>query len=189
MCVLVPQGEANDTRTLLQLPVFRDIRPGELHAAALQKLLDLSFSLTATDGCREDDISCESLQRSREQDECFRSLFEAERCPAPFVHGSQFYCFHCPGTLLKNTEASGLSKKTAELLLLSSVPLCSHADREEGRLHEGQSEEEEKLALMYERLQIEVRAHRCVYVSVDPHSTMVGMCVWDAGSRESQADL
>ncbi|XP_013882208.1 uncharacterized protein C6orf136 homolog [Austrofundulus limnaeus] len=155
VCLLVPQGESNDTRTLLQLADPSD-------AARIQKLLHFSLSLTAIDGGGEDDISFESLRRNRAEagarkHDCFRNLFEAEMCPAPFVHGSRFYCFHCPGTsgaaadLLKNTRASGLSRKTAELLLLPSDPLCSYADREEG-----QSEEEEKLAIMYERLQVEL---------------------------------
>lgn len=176
MCVLVPQGESDDTRTLLQLPVFRDVKPGELRAVRIQKLLDVSFPLTATDRSREDDISLESLRgkradAARRKHDCFRNLFEAERCPAPFVRGSRFYCFHCPGThgaagaLLRNSQASELEKESAELLLLPSVPLCSAAERGEGRLHEGQSEEEEKLAIMYERLQMEVRGYTQLLVS------------------------
>ncbi|XP_017292927.1 uncharacterized protein C6orf136 homolog [Kryptolebias marmoratus] len=166
VCVLVPQGESNDMRTLLQLPVL-NIKQGELHAVGIQKLLDFSFPLTTIDGSGEDDISVESLQRNsadgaKRKHGCFRNLFEAEGCPAPFMHGSRFYCFHCPGTrvapvdLLKSTQDSGLNRKATELLLLPSVPLFSYADREDERLYEGESEGEEKLAIMYERLRIEL---------------------------------
>lgn len=168
VCVPVPHGESNDMRTLLQLPVFSNIKPGELNTAGIQKLLDSPFLLTTINGSRQDDISVESLQRSRadaaqRKHDCFRSLFEAEGCPAPFVHGSRFYCFHCPGTvgapvvLLKPSQDSKLNRKSAALLPLLSLPLCSRAAGGE-RLREGESEEEEKLAIMYERLRIEVRA-------------------------------
>lgn len=167
MCVLVPHGESNDLRTLLQLPVCSDIKAGELNTAGIQKILEFPFPLTTFNGSRKDDISVESLQRNQAEaatrkHDCFRNLFEAEGCPAPFVHGSHFYCFHCPRTvkapvgLLRPSQDSRLNRKSAELLL--SFPLCSRVDGGEERLHEGESEGEEKLAIMYERLRIEVRA-------------------------------
>ncbi|XP_037549595.1 uncharacterized protein C6orf136 homolog [Nematolebias whitei] len=167
VCVLVQHDESNDMRTLLQLSVFNDIKPGELKTTGIQKLLDFPFPLTTINGSQQDDISFERLQKNRadaakRKDDCFRSLFEAEGCPAPFVHGSRFYCFHCPGTveapvgLLKPSHDSGLKRKSAELLPLLSLPQCSRADGGEERLHEGESEEEEKLAIMYERLRVEL---------------------------------
>ncbi|XP_055012993.1 uncharacterized protein C6orf136 homolog isoform X2 [Boleophthalmus pectinirostris] len=121
----------------------------------------LSFPLTIVDGSGVDDISvggrshknAEALVREHG---CFRSLFEAEKCPAPFVYGSHFYCFHCPPVEALGSGEQVCGLEELPLLLLPPSTLCSPAQR----LHEappaGDSEEEQKLALMYERLRIEL---------------------------------
>ncbi|KAM4539527.1 uncharacterized protein C6orf136 homolog isoform 1-T2 [Odontesthes bonariensis] len=160
--VLVPQGESNDLHTLLEL-----VKTGELPNLGTRKPSEFSFPLTTVDGSREDDINIEMLQRSRANDVkrehgCFRSLFETEGCPAPYMYGSHFYCFHCPGTYpvhgstLKSHRESGLNRRPVELRLLPSVSLCSHTGGAEVEHCEGDSEGERKLALMYERLRIEL---------------------------------
>lgn len=167
MCVLVQQGESDGFHTLLEIPLSSHNKLGELLALRAHKSPELSFPLTTVDGSREDDISVDSFKRNRvaavkREHGCFRSLFEAERCPAPFMYGSQFYCFHCPdteplpGSGLKYEKEIGLDKKPVEPPLLPPTTLCSQAERAEGRRAKGDSEREEKLAMMYERLRIEL---------------------------------
>lgn len=167
VCVLVRQGESDALHTLLEIPLFSHNKLGDLLTPETHKPSEFSFPLTTVDGSREDDISVDSLSRNsvdalKREHGCFRSLFEAERCPAPFMYGSQFYCFHCPGTEpvpgsgLKLRQESGLDIKPVELLLLPATSLCSHAERTEGEHTERDSEGEEKLAMMYERLRIEL---------------------------------
>ncbi|XP_038141839.1 uncharacterized protein C6orf136 homolog [Cyprinodon tularosa] len=140
VCVLVPQEKLNNMQALLKLPAFSHSSDSEL-----------SFQLTTVDGSREDDISIESLQRRRadglrREHGCFRSMFETEDCPLPFMRGSRFYCFHCPNTnlgmgeVLKSWQNYGLDKRSSEM----------------GQMGEGDGEEEEKLGLMYERLRLEL---------------------------------
>ncbi|KAM7372709.1 hypothetical protein PAMP_007612 [Pampus punctatissimus] len=152
MCMLVRQGESGGLHTLLEIPLFNQI-----------KLAEFSLPLTTVDGSREDDISVDSFKRNSGDDVkrdhgCFRSLFEAERCPAPFMYGSQFYCFYCPGTepAMKSRPNVGLENKPVELPLLRLTSLCSQAQSIERGHTEGESEGEERLALMYERLRIEL---------------------------------
>ncbi|XP_078123468.1 uncharacterized protein C6orf136 homolog isoform X1 [Sander vitreus] len=167
VCVLVRQGEADGLHTLLEIPLFVHNKLGELLAPGAHKSPEFSFLLTTVDGSREDDISVGSFKRNsvnsmKREHGCFRSLFEAERCPAPFMYGSQFYCFHCPGTEpvagsgLKYRKDIGHGNKPVEWPLLPPTSLCSHAERAGGGTTERDSEEEEKLALMYERLRIEL---------------------------------
>lgn len=167
VCVLVRQGESDGLHTLLEIPLSGHNKLGELLALGPHKSSELSFPLTTVDGSSEDDISVDSFKRNsvdgvKREHGCFRSLFEAERCPAPFMYGSHFYCFHCPGTEplpgggLKSRQAIGLDNKRVELPLLPSTSLCSHVDRAEGEHTEGDREREEQLALMYERLRIEL---------------------------------
>ncbi|XP_022599831.1 uncharacterized protein C6orf136 homolog [Seriola dumerili] len=164
VCVLVRPGESDGLHTLLEIPLFGHNKLGELLALGAHKSSEFSFSLTTVDGSREDDISMDSFRRNgvdavEREHGCFRSLFEAEKCPAPFMYGSQFYCFHCPGTEpvpgsgLKSKQDIGLDNKPVELPLLHPTTLCSLT--EEGHT-EGDSEGEEKLATMYERLRIEL---------------------------------
>ncbi|CAK6978923.1 uncharacterized protein C6orf136 homolog [Scomber scombrus] len=168
MCMLVRQGESGGLHTLLEIPLFfGQNKPTELLALGAHRSSEFSFPLTMVDGSRVDDISVDSFKRNsidavKREHGCFRSLFEAERCPAPFMYGSQFYCFHCPGTeppstgSLKSRQDVGLENKPVELPLLHPTSLCSHAQRAEGGHTERESEEEEKLAMMYERLRIEL---------------------------------
>lgn len=168
MCVLVRQGESDSLHTLLEIPLSGYNKLGELLALGAQKSSEFSFPLTMVDGSREDDISVDSFKRNsvdavKREHGCFRSLFEAERCPAPFMYGSQFYCFHCPGTEpgsgLNSRKDIGLDNKPLLVPLLHPTSLCSHAEITKGNHSEGDGEREEKLAMMYERLRIEVRMH------------------------------
>lgn len=171
VCVLVPQGESNGVHSLLEIPLSNHSKLRDLLIP--YRLCDFSFPLTMVDGSREDDISVDSFKRDgvlKREHGCFRSLFEAERCPAPFMYGSHFYCFHCPGTepgtepgagsrpgsSLNSAQDAGLSWPV-ELPLLPQTSLCSHAERAEGEVNpSGDQEGEEKLALMYERLRVEL---------------------------------
>ncbi|XP_042362549.1 uncharacterized protein C6orf136 homolog [Plectropomus leopardus] len=166
VCVLVRQGESDALHTLLEIPLFNHRKLGDLLAPGAHKSSEFSFPLTTVDGSREDDISVDSLKGNsvdavKREHGCFRSLFEAERCPAPFMYGSQFYCFHCPGTEplsgsgLKSRQDIGHDDKLVELPLLPFTSLCSPVERAEGET-QGDSEGEEKVAHMYERLRIEL---------------------------------
>ncbi|XP_045914322.1 uncharacterized protein C6orf136 homolog [Micropterus dolomieu] len=167
VCVLVRQGESDGLHTLLEIPLSAHNKLGELLVLGTPNSSKLSFPWTTVEGSREDDISVDSFEGNgvhavKREHGCFRSLFEAERCPAPFMYGSHFYCFHCPGTEpvpgsgLKSRQDVGLDSKPVELPLLSPTSLCSHAEIAEGERTEGDSEREEKLAIMYERLRIEL---------------------------------
>ncbi|KAM9306848.1 uncharacterized protein C6orf136 homolog isoform 1-T3 [Pholidichthys leucotaenia] len=167
VCVLVQQCEPRNLQTLLDIPLPENYNPAELLVPGTYKSSELSFPLTTVDGSREDDISVENLKRDgadaekREQG-CFRSLFEEEGCPAPFMYGSTFYCFHCPAThrlTSKAVESSrdiGLDTKYGELAGLPPVSLCSDARGAEGEHPAGDGEQEEKLAMVYERLRIQL---------------------------------
>lgn len=167
VCVVVRQDESDGLHTLLEIPLSGHSKLGELLALWPHKSSDFSFPLTAVDGSREDDISIDTFKRNgvnavKREHGCFRSLFEEERCPAPFMFGSQFYCFHCPSTEpvpgngLKSRQDIGLANKPEELPVWPHTSLCSHAERAEGEHTEGDGEWEEKMALIYERLRIEL---------------------------------
>ncbi|XP_029370097.1 uncharacterized protein C6orf136 homolog isoform X2 [Echeneis naucrates] len=171
MCVLVRQGESDGLHTLLEIPLLGHNKLGEFLALGAHKPSEFSFHITTVDGRREDDISMDNLKRHsvdavKREHGCFRSLFEKERCPAPFMSGSHFYCFHCPGTEpvhgngLKSKQDTGLKNKheqlPVELPLLRPTTLCSLIERAEGEHSEGDGEGEQKLASMYERLRIEL---------------------------------
>ncbi|XP_059206014.1 uncharacterized protein C6orf136 homolog isoform X2 [Centropristis striata] len=167
VCVLVRQSESDGLHTLLEFPLFGDIKKGELLTREAHKSSEFYFPLTTVDGSREDDISVYSFKRDsvdavKREHGCFKSLFEAERCPAPFMYGSQFYCFHCPGkepipgSGLKSRHDTGLDIRYVGLPLPPPISLCSHADGAKKDHTEGYSEDEEKMALMYERLRIEL---------------------------------
>ncbi|CAB1320723.1 unnamed protein product [Coregonus sp. 'balchen'] len=116
LCVLVRPVpvECDGQHTLVEVPLFGQIKLGELLApGGLSRPVEFLFPLTTVDGSREDDISIgttkvqargskmmmnegETETEKREKGS-FRSLFEMEGCPAPFMYGSRFYCFHCPG--------------------------------------------------------------------------------------------
>ncbi|XP_029918888.1 uncharacterized protein C6orf136 homolog [Myripristis murdjan] len=171
VCVLVRPGESCGQHTLVEIPLFGQTKTGEHLAPGVNKSMEFLFPLTTVDGSREDDISVEmkphslkgnSADAGKREHGCFRSLFEAEGCPAPFMYGSRFYCFHCPGTEpvsgfgVKDRHGIGLENKPLEMSLLLPVSLCSPAERAEGDHNGGESEGEEKLALIYERLRIEL---------------------------------
>ena len=167
VCVLVRQGELNSLHTLLEIPLSGNDKLRELLALGPQKSPEFSFSLTMVDGSREDDVSVESFKRNnndtvKREHGSFRSLFEAERCPAPYMQGSHFYCFHCPSTEpgcgLHSRNGIGLENKLLDLRLLPSTSLCNYTEMVKGNHTEGDNEREEKLAVMYERLRIEVRS-------------------------------
>lgn len=169
VCVTVQQGESHSLHTLLEVPLDHHVKLGDLFSLGSHRSSELSFPLTTVDGRREDDISVDARRApggggAERQHGCFRSLFEAERCPAPFMNGSHFYCFHCPGTEpaggLQNRRAAGLDDKRREdLHILLSSYLCSHGQHASTVHTGGDGEREEQMALMYERLRMEVRTH------------------------------
>lgn len=168
VCVMVQQGESNSLHTLLEIPLSHYVKLGDLFNVGSHRSSEFFFPLTMVDGRREDDISvngCRSLSGdgAERQHGCFRSLFEAERCPAPFMNGSHFYCFHCPGTEpasgLHDRREAGLDKSSEDLHTLLSSHLGSHGQQASTVPTQGDGEREEKMALMYERLRIEVRRH------------------------------
>ncbi|KAM3595898.1 uncharacterized protein V6R79_004786 [Siganus canaliculatus] len=164
ICVLVQQGESDRLQTLLEIPMSSHSKLGELLALGPPKSSEFPFPLTTVDGSQEDDISVYSSKRSgvKREHGCFRSLFEAERCPAPFMYGSHFYCFHCPDTEplprsgLKSRQSAGLGIKPVDVSLLPAASLYSRAGSTEGQQTPRDREGEEELAVMYERLRIEL---------------------------------
>ncbi|XP_077405546.1 uncharacterized protein C6orf136 homolog isoform X2 [Vanacampus margaritifer] len=141
MCVLVRQNKSSCVHTIVEIPLF-------------------------VDGRREDDISIRKSSKHPEkrQHGCFRSLFQAESCPAPFIYGSQFYCFHSPETEpiahhrpLNSRQDIALDRnKMDDFPLLNPTSLCSYDARTDGSHREGDSEKEQKLAMAYERLRSEL---------------------------------
>lgn len=167
VCVMVQQGESNSLHTLLEIPLSQYVKLGDVFNLGSQRSSELFLPMTMVDGRREDDISVEScLSRgvagAEREHGCFRSLFEAERCPAPFMNGSQFYCFHCPGTEpaseMHYRKEAGLDQSSEDLHVLLSSYLCSHGQQGSAVHTEGDGEREEQMALMYERLRIELPA-------------------------------
>ncbi|KAG7281749.1 hypothetical protein CRUP_028063 [Coryphaenoides rupestris] len=166
VCLLRTQ-EPGGQPTLVEIPLFGQAKLGELLTSGAPRPTKLPFTLTAVDGCREDDISvvlrAGVLVRSKDKvghewdHSTFRHLFRAERCPATFVHGS-LYCFHCSGTDTAAVAASAtaarvkcrptveLERKPLEHALSLSTFLCSHV--EGGDADIGGGEEEEKLVLI-----------------------------------------
>lgn len=169
LCVLVQQGESANFHTLQEIPLLCHTKLAEALAPRDHKPSEFCFPLTTVDGSREDDISISSFKTTgvepgKREHGCFRSLFEAESCPAPFMYGSRFYCFHCPGTepgaqYRLQSWWDGLDRRPPGLSLLHRTSLFSHAERAQGEPAEGDGEGDENLALMYERLRIEVRIH------------------------------
>ncbi|XP_077446187.1 uncharacterized protein C6orf136 homolog [Stigmatopora argus] len=166
MCVLVRPKELSGEHTTVEFPLFAQTKLAELLAPGNHNSSELSFLLTTVDGSREDDISINSFNRnnihSNRKHGCFRSLFEAERCPAPYIYGSQFYCFHSPGTelighrRLNSKQDIGLKNQKMMKSQLHPTSLCSYEARTMGPVSDGDSEEEQKLALAYERLRTEL---------------------------------
>ncbi|KAI1902434.1 hypothetical protein AGOR_G00044720 [Albula goreensis] len=171
LCVLLGPGEPEGQRTLVEVHLLGQTRLGDLLASGTGRPGEFLFPLTTVDGRREDDISVSGGgggERQRDgqmrERESFRSLFEAERCPAPFMWGSQFYCFHCPekepspGHRAKSSLRTGQDVEAQNLSAWHSDSYCSHSEAEGGEEQEKQREREreEKLAVMYERLRVEL---------------------------------
>ncbi|XP_056154227.1 uncharacterized protein C6orf136 homolog [Lampris incognitus] len=171
VCVLGPR-ECDGQHTLVEIPLFQQTKIGELLTLGTNKPVDFLFPLTTVDGCREDDISVrmkmDSLERigaefAKREHGSFRSLFETEVCPAPFMHGSVFYCFHSLGTEplprcygIKAKHGVGLGDEPLDPSLLLPNSLCSHAKSADGDHSVRETEDEEELALIYERLRMEL---------------------------------
>ena len=180
VCVLVRAREPGGQPTLVEIPLFGQARLGELLTAGAPRPTEPPFTLTMVDGRREDDISLvmraggvarnkDKASAPEREHSTFRNLFQMEKCPAPFVHGSVFYCFHCPGTdpaavassataaRLKRRQAVGLEGRPLEQPLSLCTFLGGQPEGAQGKAAGDGGEEEEKMALMYERLRIEVR--------------------------------
>lgn len=167
VCVLVPQEKLNSMHSLLKLPVISHIQSKDLITLGNHcNDTEFSFQLTTVDGSREDDINIERFQMKnadviKQQHHCFKNLLENEDCLVPLMYGSKF-CFHYPrtnlgtGGIVEYCQNNVQNGNTAELLLLPPTSLCSPLGRAERQLSKGDGEEEEKLALMYERLRLEV---------------------------------
>ncbi|KAF0047704.1 hypothetical protein F2P81_001337 [Scophthalmus maximus] len=201
VCVLVPQGESDGLHTLLEIPLFGHNKLREILALGAYKSSEFSFPLTIVDGSREDDILMDSFKRNdadavKREHGCFRSLFEAEKCPAPFMYGSQFYCFHCPGTepvpgsrLKSRGQGTGLDSKAVELPLLHPTTLCGLTDRAEGGDTEGDNEGEEQLAVINYTLLYRAIIRELVgpcEVMAAPQRTTVAEAVGIGGRRNTQ---
>ncbi|XP_049612335.1 uncharacterized protein [Syngnathus scovelli] len=160
---------ASPNCTSYQIPLFGQTRLAEVPGS--HKSTDFSFLLTTVDGSREDDISIgSSFRRSgahgqNRQHGCFGSLFETESCPAPFVYGSRFYCFHSLGTKAtagggggspNSRQAIGLERNKMEEFPCHPNPVYSRHVRTEGSQSERDNEGEQKLAVAYERLRTEL---------------------------------
>lgn len=169
--VLVGPGESDSQHTLVEVSLFGQTRMGEPLASGASRSMEFLFPLTTVDGSREDDINVGKSQEGsgmtngdseKRERGSFRSLFEAEGCPAPFMCGSRFYCFHCPkieplpGYWSKSGYLIGQESGHLDLALLLPSTLCGYAEREDGEHNKRQSEEEEKLALVYEKLRMEL---------------------------------
>ncbi|KAG5264829.1 hypothetical protein AALO_G00258460 [Alosa alosa] len=185
LCVLLRPKESEEQHTLVEVSHVGQDKLSELLALGPNRPFELLLPLTTVDGCREDDISITAKDRKEgyvegtalgKETGSFRSLFETEGCPAPFVLGSHFYCFHCPtmeplastGNRLHLTL--GLEAQASGLPPLPSVSYFEdEPDRVERSKSDSERENEEKLAVMYERLRLElpqffVKSHDyCLY--------------------------
>lgn len=165
LCVLVRPGETDALRTLLEVPLFSEGGPGAPLRPAHPLPPHFSFPMTTVDGCRPDDISVENRRSQGAHPVAaaavsFRSLFEAEGCPAPYTSGSTFYCFHCPPAQLKADRSLRASRPGPDPRTPrpppTSTSLCGPASPPGGRHAEGDGDREQKLELMFERLRLEL---------------------------------
>nr|XP_055076783.1 uncharacterized protein C6orf136 homolog [Misgurnus anguillicaudatus]XP_055076784.1 uncharacterized protein C6orf136 homolog [Misgurnus anguillicaudatus] len=158
LCVLLKPAETNE-HAMVEVPLLGQTKLSELLALGPNGTFDLLFPLTTVDGRREDDIcitgkvGTENEPRERGS---FRSLFEMEGCPAPFILGSRFYCFHCP-----EMESHLEKRNVEEAQRLNSalrVVRCSPAEMQSVDKYssQGDMENEEKLAQMFEKLRVEL---------------------------------
>ncbi|XP_067267466.1 uncharacterized protein C6orf136 homolog [Chanodichthys erythropterus] len=160
LCVLLKPGETDEQHTMVEVPFVGPAKLSELLALGPIRPFDLLFPLTTVDGSREDDISITGKVGTDTERGSFRSLFETEGCPAPFMLGSHFYCFHCPGmkSVSEIGEKSGKEQDKQSFYPALHVTHCSHAETErvDNSSSQRDMENEEKLALMYEKLRVEL---------------------------------
>lgn len=155
--LVVRRGEAEGLTALVEM-----IEQNKLGEDSGSRSNSLSFPLTIVDGRGVDDISVgafssNTFESVAREHGCFRSLFEAEKCPAPFVFGSHFYCFHCPpAEPLGRAERPHHHGLNDWAVLPPPSALCNSAPLLQEAPSRGDSEDEQKLALMYERLRIEL---------------------------------
>lgn len=160
--VLFKPGRSHEQHMVVEVPFIGPAKLSELLALGPNRPFDLLFPLTTVDGSREDDISIIGNAGTAEKElmespsSSFRSLFETEGCPAPFMLGSRFYCFHSSVLEIGNKPGKGQDEWSFYPAL--HVTHCSHD--ETGRADKSSSqrdmENEEKLALMHEKLRVEL---------------------------------
>ncbi|XP_051925849.1 uncharacterized protein C6orf136 homolog [Hippocampus zosterae] len=166
-CAPVRPKESSGAHAAAETPFSAQTKVAEFLVPGKRKCSELLFLLTTVDGSREDDIDVGRSgvrPQKRQRHGCFRSLFEAESCPAPFVYGSRFYCFRSPGTEamarggLNSRREVGAQRNKAEEALASprAASLCSRRAGTEASHREGDGEGEQKLAVAYERLRHEL---------------------------------
>ncbi|XP_051520116.1 uncharacterized protein LOC127421266 [Myxocyprinus asiaticus] len=167
LCVLLKPGETDVQHTMVEMPLLGQAKLSELLALEPNRHFELFFPLTTVDGRREDDISItrklgtevKPQQELRERGS-FRSLFETEGCPAPFMLGSCFYCFHCPRIESHSETEDKIRWGQEEQSFCPALHVthCSHTKMESVDKSSSQKdmENEEKLALMYEKLRVEL---------------------------------
>lgn len=189
LCVLLGPGDFEGQRTIVAIPVLDQGQLSQLLALGSGKHGGLFLPLTTVDGTREDDINVRGEVGDKEEAEreSFYSSFRTESCPAPFVRGSPFYCFHGPFTepLFRCEDKSrlgiGLRVQASDLSLSPHAAHCNYLENggKEGRDNEREREQEEKLVLMYEALRIEVRDGDCEnvsYTSIEHHCGWNDVC-------------
>lgn len=165
MPVLLKPGETDEQHTVVEVPFLGPAKLSELLALGANRPFDLLFPLTTVDGSREDDISITRKVGTEENQlterGSFRSLFEAEGCPAPFMLGSRFFCFHCPGVESVSEIEDKAGKRQDEQSFYPALNVTHYSHAETKKVDKSSSqrdmENEEKLALMHEKLRVEVR--------------------------------
>ncbi|KAA0710673.1 hypothetical protein E1301_Tti013004 [Triplophysa tibetana] len=159
LCVLLKPADTDEQHTEVDVPLLGQAKLSELLALGPSRTFDFLFPLTTVDGSREDDISI-TWKPGTEEDlrerGSFRSLFETEGCPAPFMLGSRFYCFHCPGmeSHLEKVKRPEIIQETQDYSGLH----CSPAEMQSADRSSSQEdmEKEEKMAQMFEKLRVEL---------------------------------
>lgn len=163
LCDLLKPAETDEQHVMVEVPLLGQTKLSELLALGPNGTFDLLFPLNTVDGRREDDISVTgkvgTLNEPRERGS-FRSLFEMEGCPAPFILGSRFYCFHCPEmeSHLEMGNKHGNVEEAQRLHSALRVVRCSPAEMQgvDKYSSQGDMENEEKLAQMFEKLRVEL---------------------------------
>ncbi|KAJ8354520.1 hypothetical protein SKAU_G00220870 [Synaphobranchus kaupii] len=168
LCVLLGPGDGGGQHTLIEIPLSEFTGFSELPSGSANSS-EFIFPLTTVDARREDDINVRGRGREGKREakvqerESFQSFFEKESCPAPFVWGSRFYCFHCPvadsllGCTDKSMRTTRLEAQTSAFSTPVSLSYYANAVTERGEgMDEREREREEKLALMYEKMRHEL---------------------------------